>query len=183
MRKWYLVALLVMGATILCVTVLSGSIATAAQAVSATITGPLDGQGNIKVHEQGTANVNVVGNVPTQEGIPATQFSRRVSVFPGIPAVVSGPDPAGTHYAITSVSFGLSTVGGMGVIGEYGSTSDCVSGDFNRSEGPGAGVPAQDTISMTFPQPFVIEPKSGEQSCLVAETSTNGSAIVVGYRF
>jgi hypothetical protein len=52
-----MVALLVLSATFLSATVLSGPIASAAQSVSATITGPLDGQGNVKVHEQGTADV------------------------------------------------------------------------------------------------------------------------------
>jgi hypothetical protein len=72
MKKWPMVALLVLSATFLSATVLSGPIASAAQSVSATITGPLDGQGNVKVHEQGTANVNVLGNVSAQAAIPAT---------------------------------------------------------------------------------------------------------------
>jgi hypothetical protein len=72
MRKWPTIGLLVLGATFLGATVLSGPIAAAAQSVSATITGPLDGQGNVKVHEQGTANVHVAGNVSAQAAIPAS---------------------------------------------------------------------------------------------------------------
>jgi hypothetical protein len=105
MKKWPMVALLVLSATFLSATVLSGPIASAAQSVSATITGPLDGQGNVKVHEQGTANVNVLGNVSAQAAIPATQFSRHRFLSGGFDDV-SGPDPAGRNYAITSVSFG-----------------------------------------------------------------------------
>jgi hypothetical protein len=57
MKKWSFVALLLLGATILGSTVLREPIARAAQSLDATIVGPLDGQGNVKVHEQGTANV------------------------------------------------------------------------------------------------------------------------------
>jgi hypothetical protein len=58
MRKWTFVALLLVGATILGSTVLREPIANAAQSVDANIIGPLDGNGNVKVHEQGTANVS-----------------------------------------------------------------------------------------------------------------------------
>jgi hypothetical protein len=60
--------LVVVGATILGGTVLREPIAYAAQNAGATIVGPLDGDGNVKVHEQGTANVNVTnGAVPVHE--------------------------------------------------------------------------------------------------------------------
>jgi hypothetical protein len=76
MKKWSFVALLIVGATILGATVLREPIAQAGSTVSATIIGPLDGSGNVKVHEQGTAavheqgtaNVNVTNSsVPTHE--------------------------------------------------------------------------------------------------------------------
>jgi hypothetical protein len=179
MKKWPMI--LVLGATFLGATVLSGPIATAAQSVGATITGPLDGQGNVKVHEQGTANVNVVGNVSAQAAIPATQFSRVVGQGQGI----SGPDPAGTNYAITSVSFDNRTDGfQFGALGGvYGSTSDCEAfpQGFNGSAGPVNDVPAHETVTMTFPQPFVIGSRSGATSCLVNEGGT--AMTVVGYRF
>jgi hypothetical protein len=57
MRKWPFVALLLIGATILGSTVLREPIARAAQSVDANIIGPLDGHGNVRVHEQGTATV------------------------------------------------------------------------------------------------------------------------------
>ena len=59
MKKWGFVALLLVGATILGSTVLHEPIANAAQNVGATIVGPLDANGNVKVAQQGTANVNV----------------------------------------------------------------------------------------------------------------------------
>jgi hypothetical protein len=58
MKKWTFVALLLVGATILGGTVFREPIASAAQSVDANIIGPLDGQGNVKVHEQGTARVS-----------------------------------------------------------------------------------------------------------------------------
>jgi hypothetical protein len=182
-----MVALLMLGAAILASTVLSGPIASAAQSVSATITGPLDGQGNVKVHEQGTANVNVLGNVSTQGAIPATQFSR-FRFLTGAPDVVSGPDPAGRNYAITSVSFGnrLDTPQEMNLFAEYGTTSDCRSftGPLDGSDGPLATVPAHDTVSMTFPQPFVVEAKAGANSCLLAGSGLGHAEVtVVGYTF
>src|SRR5262245_49319604 len=59
MKKVSLVALLLVGATILGATVLREPIASAAQAVNVSIIGPLDDQGNVKVHEQGTAAVRL----------------------------------------------------------------------------------------------------------------------------
>jgi hypothetical protein len=72
MKTWSFVALLVVGATVLGSTVLREPIAYAAQSVSATIVGPLDGNGNVAVHEQGTANVreqnlDANGNVKVHE--------------------------------------------------------------------------------------------------------------------
>jgi hypothetical protein len=62
--KKLLVVILVLAATLLGATALREPIAAAAQSVGANITGPLDGQGNVRVHEQGTASVNVA-NSPT----------------------------------------------------------------------------------------------------------------------
>jgi hypothetical protein len=61
MKKWSFVALLVVGATTLGATVLSEPIANAAQNLNTTIIGPLDSNGNVKVHEQGTAAVHEQG--------------------------------------------------------------------------------------------------------------------------
>src|SRR5437773_863757 len=61
-------------ALILGATVFRDEIAQAAQIVSADITSPLDQQGNVKVHEQGIANVSVRNaSVPfVQAGTPIT---------------------------------------------------------------------------------------------------------------
>jgi hypothetical protein len=63
MKSWPVIALLVAGATVLGSTVLRESVANAAQIVGATIIGPLDANGNVAVHEQGTATVRVA-NAP-----------------------------------------------------------------------------------------------------------------------
>jgi hypothetical protein len=60
--KTLTVALLLAGAIVLGATVLREPIAYAAQTVNATIVGPLDGGGNVKVHEQGTAAVDVTNS-------------------------------------------------------------------------------------------------------------------------
>jgi hypothetical protein len=67
MKKWSFVALLLVGASILGATVLREPIAHAAQAVDATIIGPLDGRGNVKVHEQGIAQVAGTVGLSTSE--------------------------------------------------------------------------------------------------------------------
>jgi hypothetical protein len=61
MKKWPFVALLLVGSAILGATVMREPIAWAAQIVDAKIVAPLDGAGNVMVHEQGT--VQVAGTV------------------------------------------------------------------------------------------------------------------------
>jgi hypothetical protein len=60
-KKSSFVALLLIGATVLGATVLREPIAWAAQSVDANIVGPLDANGNVRVHEQGTAAVHEQG--------------------------------------------------------------------------------------------------------------------------
>jgi hypothetical protein len=80
MKRWQTIALLVLGGTFLGATVFSGPIATAAQTISATITDPVDGQGNVKVHEQGTANVNVTnGSLNVASPTPITDGGNAVT--------------------------------------------------------------------------------------------------------
>jgi hypothetical protein len=70
-KKWSFVALLLVGATILGATVFREPIAWAAQSVDSTIVGPLD-NGNVRVHEEGTANTreqntDANGNIKVHE--------------------------------------------------------------------------------------------------------------------
>jgi hypothetical protein len=57
MKKWSSILVLVAGAIILGATVLREPIALAAQSVTTEIIGPVDPQGNVKVHDQGTVVV------------------------------------------------------------------------------------------------------------------------------
>ena len=76
MKKSSFVALLLVGATVLGATVLREPIAWAAQVVDAQIVAPLDANGNVKVHEQGTANVNVSGGTVNLGSTPRATATR-----------------------------------------------------------------------------------------------------------
>jgi hypothetical protein len=85
-NKWSFAALLLVGATVLGGTVLREPIASAAQGVSSTIVGPLDANGNVKVHEQGTATVSVAGTPAVKladSSINETLFDENTAVGPG----------------------------------------------------------------------------------------------------
>jgi hypothetical protein len=93
--------LLVLVSVVLGATVFREPIAWAAQAVDSTIIGPLDGQGNVRVHEQGTAQVvdtdsparkavlfPFVGQtdiVPAGQRFIVTYLNVRAEVFTGAP--------------------------------------------------------------------------------------------------
>jgi hypothetical protein len=129
--------------------------------------------------------VNVLGSVSTRPNIPTTQFSRALGLTAA--TVISGPDPAGTNYAITSISIANSgsTSAIANVASYYGTTSDCLSfsGAFDLTNGPVAYVPGGDTVSMVFPQPFVLTAKSGAQACLSVLVLAPLQMTIVGYRF
>jgi hypothetical protein len=122
----------------------------------------------------GTVSVgNVVGFHPV---IPAGAFS--VSRFGE--AIVSGPDPAGTSYAITSLTIANtneSASAGLTISGAWG--DDCVFA-FSPA-GIFVPVPAGDTIHLSFPQPFVLSAQPGAVSCLKGSSSIHYT--VIGYRF
>jgi hypothetical protein len=193
MKKWSFVVLLVVGATILGSTVLREPIASAAQTVGTNIIGPLDAQGNVKVHEQGTASVAITNTADVQLSIPAGAFSslQTEGSPPGTRPVFSGPDPAGTNYAITSITVANpnATPAQVDVFAKYGTTNDCQTfptGLPKEFIGPYIEVPANDTVHLDFPQPFVVSAQAGDNSCLVSNLDGNpqGDVItVVGYRF
>lgn len=132
MRKWSFVALLLVGAMVLGASVLREPIASAAQSVSSTIVGPLDGNGNVAVHEQGTANVNVTNStVPVHE-----QGTSNVAVTNG-PA--TQPVEVSDAFQLTGSSgekFSYTVPGGKRLVLEYaaadarGPSADKLSIDF-----------------------------------------------------
>ena len=102
--------------------------------------------------------------------------------------LISGPDPEGTSYAITSLT--VSNAAGAStpalLRGLWGNTSDCFSfSDLGtQTFGPNIIVPAGETVHLAFPQPFVISAKEGAASCLRVEHNPTGvNVTVVGYRF
>ena len=181
-RSWRTYGIGVGGGLLLVMAILLASgwgSAVAAQITSVFVNN--DAAHPVPVHEQGTASVDVAGSVRTEEGIPARQFSEQLESFD---APILGPDPAGQNYAITSVTFNnyFDTARIAEIRGLYGPTADCqiFTGEFERSVGPRALIPPHETVTMTFPQPFVIDSKPGASSCLVnGETAV----VVVGYRF
>jgi hypothetical protein len=97
MKKWLFVVGLVGGSLLLGGTVLREPIAYAAQSVSATIIGPLDANGNVAVHEQGTANVNVTntdlgvhGTVSVSTPSPISGGAREASAEGGVSFKLNG---------------------------------------------------------------------------------------------
>jgi hypothetical protein len=70
MKKWPFVALLLVGSALLGATVLREPVAWAKQIVEAQIVAPLDANGNVKVHEQGTVQVaGTVGVNPASNNV------------------------------------------------------------------------------------------------------------------
>jgi hypothetical protein len=150
MNKWLFAIGLVGGSLLLGGTVLREPIAFAAQSVSATIIGPLDANGNVKVHEQGTADVNVTntdlgvhGTVSVSTPSPISSGARQASADGGISFKLS----AGTQTAsVISVDmtpgvtgFRLYTDGG-GIAAAF--------------EGPGEGGQAHILIPLPRPISF-----------------------------
>ena len=131
------------------------------------------------------AGTVAVGNiVQTQPAVPPGAFS----VVLNNVGAISGPDPEGTSYAITSVTVAnTSSVQTYAVLGAvWGATGDCksFSSDTTGAEGPQIVVPAGGTVHLTFPQPFVLSARPGAAACL--GTSIGGADArftVVGYRF
>lgn len=130
-----------------------------------------------------TGVVDVGNVVQVQAAVPPGAFS----VVTGV-GVVSGADPEGTSYAITSVTVANTSSGPttaqLGAA--WGVTSDCTSFDSitSNAAGPVVTVPAGETAHLSFPQPFVLSARPGASACL--RTSLGGGAAeitVVGYRF
>jgi len=115
MKKWSFIALLLVGSTILGATVLREPIASAAQSVSATIVGPLDAQGNVAVHEQGTAAMRAAND---EVGV-----SQRLSGSVGPPGVCEASGnlytvPAGHELVALFVSARAIGPGGTSTSGQ-----------------------------------------------------------------
>lgn len=146
----------------------------------------------VPVHEKGTANVAVDGVVSTRPQIPTTQFSWRNDGS----ALVSGPDPAGTRYAISSItataiwnvvfpdpSESMTLVAIPAAADNTCQTTGPLSGPVQF--GPSIVYRPNLTTSLTFPQPFVIPPPTAaDPVCLITRSSLAlAELMIVGYRF
>lgn len=129
-----------------------------------------------------TGAVNVGNTVNARMILPAGAFTVSGS------GPLLGPDPAGTSYAITSITVTNHSTSRMLILmrASYGTTSDCsvfgLGTEF--AIGPVVSVPGQQTVHLTFPQPFTLEAKAGTASCLeLSSTGDSANYMVVGYRY
>ena len=149
-----------------------------------TFVAPRPTQGQKPSESAGPAKpVQVINVAQTQAAVPPGAFS----VVTGV-GVVSGADPEGTSYAITSVTVANTSSGPttatLGAV--WGETSDCTSfgSSTSKAAGPKVTVPAGETVHLSFPQPFVLSAGPGAAACLRASLGGGNAAItVVGYRF
>ena len=156
-HKVLLALLLIVVSAVLGATALREPLAVAASPFQNVLVGNT-ADNPVPVKQQGTADVNVTNTLGVRPAVPAGAFS----VVPsGSLFLVSGPDPAGTGYAITSftVNNPTDTPKIVDVFAAYGNTNDCET--FSGAPGiPLAGprvvVPTGDTVHLDFPQPFVF---------------------------
>ena len=128
--------LLVLGSTFLGATVLQEQVAWAAQSVNATIIGPLDADGNVKVHEQGTADVNVTNaSLSVAPPRPVTAGGRTLGI--GCPSQSTQPEP------IVASALQIAWIGGGATTVELSLGGSLVT----RFVGPGI---SGDTSSLVF---------------------------------
>jgi hypothetical protein len=135
-----------------------------------------------------SGTVNLGNTVSFKLVIPDGAFSTWTEL-------VSGPDPAGTNYAITSITARNDGTNSTFVRLEafYGTvTNSCLfdwsTGNGETILGPPVFVPAGQTIHLTFPQPYILKAQDGSNACLRARPPQNLDGlhigtIVVGYRF
>jgi hypothetical protein len=144
----------------------------------------LDGS-NIRVHEEGTATVHV-DNLPATQAVsispPANAFSFSRSwsgvVLGGTD--LSDNDPAGTRYAISSVTLASTSTDDSTVT----LFADPWSGGCPTGAGQAlvtVAAPAHGTASASLPQPFISGPTSGSVCLDITYTGT-ASLAVVGYK-
>jgi hypothetical protein len=129
--------------------------------------------------------VLVVGLAVTTSGVTEAKSLIPINYSSGasLSGRVSGPDPVGTRYHISSVTYGNATASPTTQLliahsapdGCAGSTS----GSFIILE---VTIPAFSTVSMPFPQPFVTPVLGPDVTCLDATVPTGIQATIVGAR-
>lgn len=140
MRKYAIVAAGLLVSVVLGATVFRAPIVMAAQLVGATIVGPLDADGNVKVHDQGTVNTKAAAaDVADWAGLNAVQgVSRSFSDGPMLLSfAVVDLDPG-----ITELSFRLGDGAGSVVL---------------VLNGPVAIPAGQQHYVLALPQPVLVD--------------------------
>lgn len=136
-----------------------------------------------------TAIVTVFIPTHTKGGsndVPKTAFS--IGTFVVTNSTLSGPDPEGTDYAITSSTVTNGTpetrTAQFAVI--RGASSNCQNAT-SITAGPIVQIPPGETVHLSFPQPFVFPAESPGLSCLIITGMQSAiganSVTVVGYKF
>ena len=177
-----------MGSAVLGATAVRQPIAHAASAMSVVVANSkktpvpvreqnTDTDGNIKVHEHGTATVKVNGVATTQPVQPANSLN-----LEGVNPTQLGCNdnlPAGTQWVISSLS--LANLSDVNKASLRLGLLENVGGIFIPDiEAPTLASLPGDTVQLTFPQPFVLTAsQSGE--CL-AISNSGGAWSLVGYR-
>jgi hypothetical protein len=189
--------LLLLGSTILGATILREPVAWAAAPIASVFvtndaSSPvpvreqnLDANGNLKVHEQGMANVSVNGVVATQPSDPSNSFSLTSLVNGGLGTVndLEGCDqslPTGTRWFISSLAtISNSSTGGLLALGLYRRAD--TSGNPVVA-GPVVPTRSGETVQLTFPRPYVLT-SARDGLCLKSVVAGDGvETIIVGYR-
>jgi hypothetical protein len=141
----------------------------------------LDANGNVRVHEQGVANVTVNGVVATEPVQPPKSFSLAPRAI-GALDIEEGCDqslPAGTGWFISSFAAAneSDSVRGatLALFRRDGDTLEAL-----RAIGPVIRLRAYETVQLTFPQPFALT--SPEDGLCLKSLGADIAMTVVGYR-
>jgi hypothetical protein len=139
MRKWLVVALLLLVALILGATVLREPIASAQEGLTPVLIfgvddqspAPvrLDAEGNLRIHETGTARANIVGPLDSNGNVRVgVQGTMPVNVQGTVPVNVQGTVPVSPSLPsgrLIVLSGPVSWEGGQGLTSPFVSTGDC----------------------------------------------------------
>jgi hypothetical protein len=147
---------------------------------------------SVPVHEQGTANVNVdnfPAIQPVSVSLPTNSFDYSNGPFsdsasPVIANIFSN-EPVGTRYAISNVTLAAGPDNAMVTIfvRSFSQTPlGCDGPQLEHEPLVTLTAPANDTASVSFPQPFV-SPSNSDTECLTVNITGTAYLTVVGHKF
>lgn len=153
---------------------------------------------NLPATQQVTGTVNIGGTIATRETLPANAIDVAAFLSPQFVITnISQIRPPGTRFAISSVTFANTGTGDIGIAQVqayfFFNNESCHNGGQVLpggvvSGGPTAHVGAGQTVSITFPQPFVTQINGGlgtgvclQATVALAQAGSQLSVLVVGY--